>query len=975
VRMPADLPRRRPRGDGRSRGPRGRALLVVLAIALFVLLTSLRGIAGFYTDYLWFDSLGYRSVLTGVLGAKVSLAAIFSAGFFVLLWVNLTIADRLAPRLRPAGPEEEVIERYREMIGDRTGLVRVLISAVFGLVAGVGVSGQWNEWLLFTNAQDFGVDDPEFGVDAGFYVFKLPFLTYVVDWLFASLTIILLVTAVAHYVNGGIRVQGIAQRVTPQVKAHLSVLLGLLAVIKAADYYLNRFELTVSTRGTVDGALYTDVKAQLPALNLLLFISGVALVLFIVNIWRRGWVLPMVAVGLWAFVAIVVGTIYPSIIQRVTVEPSESSKERPYIERNIEATRYALGLTDVEARDFSADESLTAADLTNNADTVRNIRLWDPDTISRAYQRLQEVRRNYRIVDVDIDRYEIDGETRQVLVAARELDSDDLPQDSWEAKHLSYTSGHGLVAAPSNAKDRNGRPVFIAQDVPHSADVPSLELDEPSIYVGEGLSGYVMVKTEEDEIDFQDEDRTVYTSYDGEDGVGVGSYLRRAAFALRFADWNAFISGNVTSESKILIVRDVRERVEALAPFLSLDADPYVVNIDGRIKYVVDAYTTTSRFPYAQRVENGDLDDKSGLRHGFNYVRNSVKAVVDAYDGTVELYVTDDEDPLVRAYRGAFPELFSDAEDLPEELVAHFRYPEDLFRVQTNMWGRYHIEDPDDFYTRNDAWNVSEQPGAPTQQQLDAQGNPVGAATRQRIEPYYLQMKLPGEESAEFVLLRPFSPVSGDDSRQELTAFMVAKSDPTSFGQLEMFVTPRTDLPDGPGIVASTIRNDPVVGQLQTLLGQRGSELLFGNLVVVPIEESLLWVQPVYVQAEATRIPELERVIVSFEGEVAVEDTLEEALNAIFGDAPDTGEEAPGQDDGEEPDEPQTRDVEELLALASDAFEEAQAALDEGDLGEYQAKVEEAQGYVEEARALQGGGTTTTAPPDDTDEPEPEPEG
>src|SRR5688572_11282082 len=297
--MPADLPRRRPRSEGQGRGPRGRVLLVVLAIALFVLLTSVRGIAGFYTDYLWFDSLGYRSVLTGVLGAKISLAAIFSAGFFVLLWVNLLIADRLAPRLRPAGPEEEVIERYRELIGGRTGLVRVGIAAIFGLIAGVGVSGQWNEWLLFTNSRDFGVKDAQFHMDAGFYVFRLPFLTYVVDWLFASVTIILIVTAIAHYVNGGIRVQGIAQRVTPQVKAHLSVLLALLATIKAADYYLHRFELTLSTRGAVDGATYTDVNAQLPAIDLLIFILLVAVVLFIANIWRRGWVLPVLAVGLW----------------------------------------------------------------------------------------------------------------------------------------------------------------------------------------------------------------------------------------------------------------------------------------------------------------------------------------------------------------------------------------------------------------------------------------------------------------------------------------------------------------------------------------------------------------------------------------------------------------------------------------------------------------------------------------------------
>ena len=970
--MPADLPRRRPRGDGRSGGPRGRALLVVLAIALFVLLTSLRGIAGFYTDYLWFDSLGYRSVLTGVLGAKISLAAIFSATFFVVLWANLLIADRLAPRLRPAGPEEEVIERYRELIGGRTGLVRVGIAALFGLIAGVGVSGQWNEWLLFTNAQDFGIDDPEFGMDVGFYVFRLPFLTYVVDWLFASLTIILIVTAVAHYVNGGIRVQGIAQRVTPQVKAHLSVLLGLLAVVKACDYYLNRFELTVSTRGTVDGALYTDVNAQLPALNLLLFISAVALVLFIVNIWRRGWVLPVLAVGLWAFVAIVVGTIYPAIIQRVQVEPSESSKEAPYLERNIDATLAAYGLDDVEEKSFAANGALDAADLEANSDIVRNIRLWDPNTIKKAFLALQAVRQQYQMVDVDIDRYEIDGEVTQVLVSARELEEADLPQGSWEARHLTYTNGHGIVAAPSNARDRNGRPTFLAQDVPMRAEVAELEVDQPSIYFGEGLSGYVMVDTDRPEIAYQDEEETQFQAYEGDDGVGVGSLVRRAAFALRFADWNAFISGNIRSDSKILFVRDVKERAELVAPFLHFDADPYVVNVDGDLKYVLDAYTTTSRYPYAQRAVTSDQRQGSGLDHSYNYVRNSVKAVVDAYDGTVTLYVVDDEDPLIQAYRSAFADLFAD-EEPSEELQAHFRYPEDLFRLQTTMWGRYHIETPDDFYNFADAWEVARDPSATATSTpvTTAVGDTTTAATAMlpRMEPYYLQMRLPGEERSEFVILRPFVPRSRGSERQQLTAFMTAKSDPGEYGKLELFVMPREDLPDGPRIVASTIGNDPEVSELQTLLGQSGSDLVFGNLVLVPIEESLLFVQPVYVESEATRIPELERVIVSFQGQVALENTLGEALAQLFGEAPDTLEDVSGGPT--EPNEPRQRDIDELLELAADAFNEAGAALEEGDLGEYQAKVEEAQGYVEEAQALRGGGTTTTTvPPDDSDEPE-----
>src|SRR3954447_17055801 len=413
MRMPADLPRRR---RGFNVGSRGRVTLVVLAIALFVFLTSLRGIAGFYTDLLWFDSLGFRSIFTGVLGAKITLTLIFSAVFFVLLWVNLFIGDRLAPRFRPTGPEEEVLERYHDLIGNRTGVVRLVISLLFGVIAGLGVAGRWHDWILFRHAQDFGVVDPQFKRDVGFYVFRLPFLTFVTDWLFASLVIILLITAVAHYVNGGIRVQGSAQRVTPQVKAHLSVLLGLLAIVKAAGYYLQRFELNFSNRGAVDGATYTDVKAQLPALNLLIIISIAAVALFIINIWRRGWVLPVLAVGLWAFVAIIAGEAVPQFVQRFQVEPAESSKEAKYIANNIKASRQSYNL-EVDDKEFDFKGDLTAAQLRENAGTVRNIRLWDPDLMRDSFAKLQGIRSFYAVNDVDIDRYGLDGDTTQVMLS------------------------------------------------------------------------------------------------------------------------------------------------------------------------------------------------------------------------------------------------------------------------------------------------------------------------------------------------------------------------------------------------------------------------------------------------------------------------------------------------------------------------------------------------------------------------------
>lgn len=971
MRAVSDLPR--PRREGL--GPRGRVGLVVLAVALFILLTSLRGIAGFYTDLLWFDSLEYRSVFTGVLGAKFSLTLLFSAMFFVLLWLNLFIGDRLAPRFRPAGPEEEVIERYHDLIGHRTGLVRIAVSLVFALIAGAGVGGRWKDWILFRNGGDFGTDDAQFGTDVGFYVFKLPFLSFLVDWAFASMVIVLIVVAVAHYLNGGIRLQGAAQRVTPQVKAHLSVLLGVLALIKAAGYWLQRFELTFSTRGTVDGATATDVNVQVPAIWLLFWISLAAVILLIVNIWRRGWVLPALAVGLWAFVAIVVGTIYPAIYQRVRVEPAESSREAPYIARNIEATRAAMGLAEVEDRDFATGGELSSSDLQDNAETVRNIRLWDPSQMQEAFQRLQARRSYYAINDVDIDRYEVDGELTQVEIGVRDLNSADVPQQSWEGRHLIYTHGHGVVMAAANAKDATGRPALILRDIPVKSG-GGIDVEQPSIYIGEGLGSYVMTNTERSEVDFQDADgESTFTTYDGDDGVGIGSYLRRAAFALRFGDFNPLISGNIRSDSKILFQRDVTERVKTLAPFLSFDNDPYPVVVDGRIQYIVDAYTTTSRYPYAQRADRNGLSGGSGLDHTFNYVRNSVKVVVDAYNGTTTFYVVDESDPIIRAYRKAFPDLFADDADVPEEIRAHFRYPEDLFIVQTNMWGRYHLDDPDDFYNRSGAWAVAQDPDF----NRSTTGTTVvggvvqpARSTVERIEPQYLLTRLPGDEELGFQIFRPFVPVSENDDRTELTAFLVAKSDPGEYGKLSSFVLPSTSQVDGPAQAAANMDQDEDVSRTRSLLDQSGSSVSLGNLVIVPIEDSLLYVRPFYIESTTTRIPEIRKVVVSYNGRVAIEDTLQQALVDLFGDAPETQEETPvtDPDDPEAPagEEGDGADVAELLEQAAEAFEAADEALREGDLATYAEQVEEGRRYVDQARRRSGSRptttTTTTEPPE-----------
>ena len=997
MRAPDDLPRRRRRSGRGAR--RGRTVLIVAVVAAFVLLTSLRGIARFYTDYLWFDSLDQTGVWRGVLGAKVVLALLFIAVFFALAWANLFIADRLAPPYRVGGPEDELLERYHDLVSGRTGWVRTIVALVLALIAGSGVSAEWNSWLLFLHGGDFGVEDPQFGQDVGFYVFRLPFLGFVVDWLFASLLIVLIVTTVAHYLNGGIRVQPPGPRVTPQVKAHLSLLLAALALVKCADYWLQRFELTGSSRGVVDGAGYTDVHAQLPALNLLVLISLAAAVLFVANIFRRGWTLPVLAVGLWVFVAVVAGGIYPQYVQNFQVRPNESAKERPYIERNIEATLDAMGLRDVTVQRFTPETDPDEVTLAGAEPTIRNIRLWDPagSLAGQALEQLQRVRNYYGINDIDVDRYVIDGQLTQVNIGARTINRSGVPGDSWESTHLAYTHGYGVVLAPSNASQGTD-PEFIVRDVPPVVDeeleASGFALDQPRIYFGEDLDGYIVVGTNRDEIDFQDEDTTRRNRYEGADGVPVNSIVRRAAFALRFGDLNPLISDFMTDESRVIFHRDVVDRVQTLAPFLHADADPYPVVIDGRVLWVVDLYTTTSRYPYAQQADTDQLPADSGLRHDLNYVRNSVKATVDAYDGTVNLYLVDDEDPIVAAYADAFPDLFTPDDDMPDELRAHLRYPEDLFRLQTTTYGRYHLQDPDEFYTQEDAWRVARDPGTagadPTTPVTDEQGQATGEVRAARIAPYYQVLQLPEDEGAtmaeeaEMVMMRPFVPYSDDDRSQLLTAFMAARMDGDHYGQLVVYEMSSTDLPDGPGIAAATIGADEAVSELENLLGRGGSEVRYGNMLLVPINNALLYVQPFYVVSEdqTRQVPQLQRVIVNFGQEVVIENTLAEALTALFGeravtqeqpdeDAPDDGDVPPEGEEGTGDLGTAAEEAAELLAEADELFAQADEALREGDLATYQERIQEAESLVSQAIDLLEGNdgdgigdtaTTTTAP-------------
>ncbi len=995
MRVPTLEPRRR---------FRLRGWIIGAAVVLVVLLFSLRGLAGFYTDYLWFDSLGQGSTWSSLLAARVAPALVFTIVFFVIMFANLVIADRLAPKYRSMGPEDELIARYQQVAGPYTMRIRIGVSLFFALIAGIGVSAQWKQWVLFTHYQSFHRQDPQFHKDIGFYVFQLPFLKFIAEWLFAGLVIVLIVTAVEHYLNGGIRFQSPFQRVTPQVKAHLSVILAVMALVKTAQYYLGRFELDFSTRGVVEGASYTDVKAQLPALNLLIFISIGAAALFLWNIHRRGWVLPIIAVGLWAFVSLVIGTIYPAAVQQFKVGPNEYQAESKYIDRNIRATRDSFGLTSVEPTEFpftslKKDLSSTEAQqvVDTNTGTINNARLWDPNVIRDTYSTLQNLQTYYQIGDVDIDRYLIDGEVRQVLIAARGLNSADLPSQSFVNRHIVYTHGYGAVASPSNDADPSGNPQFYLRDVPVKDKAIKMDSGPPSqIYFAENLTSYVLTGAKQAEFDYQRAGATdKFTRYKGADGVKLSNFVRRAAFALRFGSLDPLISGQIDSNTKLLMERDIRARVTKLAPFLQFDADPYPVVLGNKTVWIMDGYTTTDQYPYAQ-----SLSGEGSLSSSFNYVRNSVKVTVDAYNGTVTFYVFDNKDPIIKAYREAFPDLFTDGSQMPAEIRAHLRYPEDLFKSQSTMFGRYHVTEPKRFYDGSAKWLVSPDPGSGRVSSdfvaiaESASGASTGSgsntqpqaatSTGKRIDPYYLNIRLPGQKSEHFIVLEPFVPVSSGNSQTRLVSFLTADSDPGQYGKLQSFTMPQGQTVEGPVQVNNAIIRTPAISTAITLLNQQGSQIIQGSMQLIPVGNSILYVRPFYAQGRGAGSYPLFQFVVVYTQDFGAYcgQTVQDGLDQMLGRADPvtacnvsagatsggTGSGSPTTTTTTTPGTattttppasttipPATGSAQDLLNQAAAKLDQAQAALDAGNLGEYQSLVDEARTLVKQAQQKSGG--------------------
>ena len=914
---------------------RGLSFIVFLGIIGF---SVARAIATFFTNYLWFESIDLTSVWFKILLTKTVLVAVTSLIAFAFIFINLRLAVRATPVMDifESFENQDPLSRFRAWTNERFLRYRLIGAVGLSLFLGAGASQLWEQVLLFLNQKSFGITDPVFNYDVSTYVFGLPLYRLFVSWGFQLVIFTSLIILLFFVATGAVQLRpGRFPDVSSGAKAHLSVLLAFIALLKAFAYRLDALELLYSPRGKVFGASYTDVVAHLPALNLLILISLFGAILLLVNIRRRGWLLPATAISLWLAVSIIVGGLVPAAIQRFRVVPDELNKELPYVANHIDYTRLAYNLNTIEEKSFEASPNLSSSDIADNEQTVDNIRLWDPTVLAETYSQLQEIRAYYALDEVDVDRYEINGELTQVMVSARELDQTNLPAVGWVNERLQYTHGFGVVFSPANNVASQGQPDFYVKGVPATSTVSELEVEQPRIYFGESADSleYVVVNSLQDEVDYplSTEGQSVaYTNYSGEGGVGIGSFFRRLGFALRYSELNLLISNQLSDDSKLIMERNIVSRVKKGAPFLYTDNDPYLALIDGQLFWIIDMYTVSDKYPYAQPADTRRINENSGLPMNFNYLRNSVKAVVNAYDGTLNYYVVDEEDPIIQSYVDIFPELFSSKSEMSSELLDHIRYPEDLFTIQSDMYRDYHMIDPRVFYADEDPWVIpTDSSTTPRVATLRGEFTEIGFKP---MLPYYLLMNLPGETDLSYLIFQPFNP----ENRPNMQSFLVADADPENYGQLIDFRLPKGEFVDGPSQVATRINQDPDISQIFTLLDQQGSSVIKGNLFVVPINQSILYYQPIYLQGEQNPLPEFKFVVVVFQDRIIMEETLSDALDSIFGEG--ISEDTQEEEDNESP--------LDLLQKASAAFDRAQEELVAGNLGKYQELIERAQSLV-----------------------------
>ncbi len=914
---------------------KGRRSPLTLTITILVVLSGiLLSVSGFYADWLWFKSVDFTSVWTTVLTTKVFLFVVAGLLTSSIILLNIIIAYKRRPLYVPLSIEADNLERYRAQIEPIKRWVVLALAVGLFYFAGSSGSAMWESWLLFKNSTSFGVKDPQFNMDISFFAFKLPFYQTLIAWAISTLILAIIAAAVVHYLYGGIRLQVQEDRTTVAARVQLSVLLGGVVLMKAVAYWFDRYQLALKESKLITGLTYTDVNATLPAKAILAAIAVVCALLFFANIIRRSWVLPAAGTALLVVSSVLIAGIYPGAIQQFQVKPSESSKEAPYIQRNIDATRDAYGLSGVEVSDYQATLTTSAGQLTKDAATIANIRLMDPNVISATFRQLQQIKPYYTFPEsLDIDRYTFDGVKRDVAVAVRELNIAGNPSRNWINDHLVYTHGFGFVAAFGNARDTDGKPSFAVGDLPPTKGLGDFE---PRVYFGENVPDYSIiggVKTDNPvEFDYPDDasaNGQKNVTYSGSGGVPVGSLVNKIVFALKYQEQRILLSSLINKDSKILFNRNPRDRVAKVAPWLTLDGDPYPAIIDGKILWIIDGYTTSAGYPYSRQTSlaNATFDALTSNstsvtaqgNQNINYIRNSVKATVDAYDGTVSLYQWDEKDPVLATWSKAFPGTIQPKSKISKSLLDHIRYPEDMFRVQREILSSYHVQTASAFYGGQDFWRVPRDPST--------FGANAGAQP-----PYYLTLQMPGESKPEFALTTPFVPRGG---RENLSAFAVVNSDAgPNYGKISVLQLPRSTNVAGPSQVASNFEAKPEVANSLSLLRQGGSDVVLGNLLTLPVGGGLLYVQPVYVRAtaNAASYPLLQKVLVSFGDQIGYDDTLKGALDQVFG-----GNSGTASTSGTTNTTTGTTNssLANALASAKQAYSDGLAALAKGDFAAY----------------------------------------
>ncbi|WP_258539368.1 UPF0182 family membrane protein [Streptomyces ipomoeae] len=933
---------------------RVRTLLMTLGV-LAVLGMAFVMFAGFWTDWLWYRSVKYSSVFTTTLWTKIGLFFVFGLLMAASVGFNIWLAHRLRPPLSAMSMEQQSLDRYRMGIAPYKKWLLLGITSLVGLIAGASASGQWRTWLMWVNGVSFGKKDPQFGLDVSFYAFDLPWYRFLLGFGFAAAVLSVIAAALTHYLYGGLRVTSPGARATAAATGHLSVLIGIFVALKAVAYWLDRYGLAVKSSdfkatGNWTGLRYVDANAYLPAKTILFCIAVICALLFFATIWRRTWQLPVIGFGLMVLSAILIGGLYPAIVQKFQVQPNEQAKEAPYVEKNLEATRQAYGIDGTDVEEYSGTSDTTdKAKLREDAETTASIRLLDPNIVSPTFQQLQQMRNYYAFpTNLDVDRYSgEDGAEQDTVIGLRELNLAGIPKNNWINDHFRYTHGYGVVAAKGTEATSGGRPVFTESDLPSKGDLGKYQ---QRIYYGEKTTQYSIVGGPQKEIDYSDDSGEKTTSYQGDSGVNLSNPVNRAAYAVAFNEPQILYSGAIGEGSRILYNRTPKERVEAVAPWLTIDGDAYPAVVDGKIQWIVDAYTTTNGYPYASRTTLGDTTADSltadnsqravvAQQNQVNYIRNSVKATVDAYTGQVKLYQWDTEDPVLKTWMKAFPGTVEPKKDISDSLMVHLRYPQDLFKVQRELLTRYHVKDAETFLSGSEVWQVPDDP-------TNTSGNAV--------PPYYLSMRLPGQQQQAFSLTTTLTP----NGRDNLSAFVSvnAEAGTKDYGKIRILKLPTSEPIDGPKQVQSQFNSEQDIAETISLLKRGDSQVEYGNLLTVPLDGGLLYVEPVYVRGGGLKYPLLRKVLVTYGGNTAFEDTLDEALNKVFETEGSTTE--PPADDGDEgTDEPPTSGdptVQQALEDAQKAFDEGQQALKDGDwevYGRAQQDLEDALKRAEEAQS------------------------